>query len=74
MHRRISLRGLDMDGIDCDLVEAAHGRGMTVIPWTMDDKETMRHLIRLGVDGIITNYPDRLREVLAERSMVLPPQ
>jgi glycerophosphoryl diester phosphodiesterase len=33
----------------------------------------MRHLIELGVDGIITDYPDRLRAVRAEKGMALPP-
>ena len=33
----------------------------------------MRHLIELGVDGIITDYPDRLRAVMAEKGMALPP-
>ena len=33
----------------------------------------MAHLVRLGVDGLITNRPDRLREVLAEAGLDLPP-
>jgi len=33
----------------------------------------MRRLVELGVDGIITDYPDRLRAVLAERGLPLPP-
>jgi glycerophosphoryl diester phosphodiesterase len=45
---------------------------MQVIPWTVDDKATMRALIATGVDGIITDYPDRLREVMAEHSLKLP--
>ena len=38
----------------------------------MDDKPTMRSLIEIGVDGLITDYPDRLREVMAEHGMKLP--
>ena len=34
----------------------------------------MERLIALGVDGIITDYPDRLRAVMAEKNMPLPPQ
>ena len=41
-----------------------HDAGLRVIPYVVDDPPTMRPLIRLGVDGLITNYPDRLREVL----------
>jgi glycerophosphoryl diester phosphodiesterase len=33
----------------------------------------MRHLVGLGVDGLITNRPERLREVLAEVGRELPP-
>jgi glycerophosphoryl diester phosphodiesterase len=31
---------------------------MRVIPWTVNDAATMRALIEMGVDGIITDYPD----------------
>jgi len=34
----------------------------------------MRHLVRLGVDGLITNHPERLREVLAGEGRELPPE
>lgn len=55
-----------------DMVKRAHAAGMQVIPWTVDDKPTMRALIATGVDGIITDYPDRLREVMGESGMKLP--
>ncbi|WP_346926390.1 glycerophosphodiester phosphodiesterase family protein [uncultured Arthrobacter sp.] len=55
-----------------DMVQRAHAAGMQVIPWTVDDKPTMRALIAAGVDGIITDYPDRLREVMAESGLKLP--
>jgi glycerophosphoryl diester phosphodiesterase len=29
-----------------------------VVPWTVNERDTMRRLIRLGVDGLITDYPD----------------
>ena len=50
----------------------AHRNGIKVVPWTVDDLPTMRKLIDDGVDGIITDYPDRLRGVLAERGYRLP--
>jgi glycerophosphoryl diester phosphodiesterase len=55
------------------LVEEAHRAGLKVIPWTINDKATMHKLIDDGVDGIISDYPDRLREVAAERGFRLPP-
>jgi glycerophosphoryl diester phosphodiesterase len=44
-----------------------------VVPYVVDDAPTMRHLVDLGVDGLITNYPDRLRDVLAAAGRGLPP-
>ena len=55
-----------------ELVDAAHARGIGVVPWTVDDVATMEHLIGLGVDGLITDRPDVLREVLAEHGYKLP--
>jgi glycerophosphoryl diester phosphodiesterase len=55
-----------------EMVKQAHKLGMLVIPWTVDDVPTMESLIDAGVDGLITNYPDRLRAVLAKRKFDLP--
>jgi glycerophosphoryl diester phosphodiesterase len=54
------------------MADAAHAAGMKVIPWTVDDPATMHKLIDDGVDGIITDYPNRLRAVMAERGLKLP--
>ena len=45
-------------------VKAAHERNLAVEPWTINDAETMKKLIDWGVDGIITDRPDILMEVL----------
>lgn len=47
-----------------ELVERVHELGMQAIPWTVNDEPRMRELIELGVDGIITDYPDVLLRVL----------
>jgi glycerophosphoryl diester phosphodiesterase len=54
------------------LVDEAHAHGLKVVPWTVNDPATMHKLIDDGVDGIITDYPDRLRTVMAERGFKLP--
>lgn len=56
-----------------ELVESAHAVGMAVVPWTVDDADTMQSLIDLGVDGLITDRPDVLRDVLADNGLPLPP-
>lgn len=48
--------------------------GLKVIPWTVNEIPDMGRLIDWGVDGIITDYPDRLRTVMQRRGMALPPQ
>jgi glycerophosphoryl diester phosphodiesterase len=53
-------------------LEASHALGLKVLPWTVNERGDMRSLIEMGVDGIITDYPDRLREVMAEKKMALP--
>lgn len=45
-------------------VEAAHARGVDVHVWTVNDEETMRELVAMGVDGIITDRPDRALRVI----------
>lgn len=51
----------------------ARSLNLRVIPWTVNEVSDMARLIDWGVDGLITDYPDRLRSVMQERGMVLPP-
>jgi glycerophosphoryl diester phosphodiesterase len=53
-------------------VQEAVALGLAVIPWTVNDRADMLRLIDAGVQGIITDYPDRLRQVMAERKLPLP--
>lgn len=55
-----------------ELVEEVHAAGLRVVPYVVDDAATMRHLVRIGVDGLITNRPERLRAVLADEGLALP--
>lgn len=47
-----------------EFVEAAHARNLHVHAWTVNTAEDMRRLLDLGVDGIMTDHPDRLLEIL----------
>ena len=46
--------------------------GIRVVPWTTDDPEKMRAVIRTGVDGLISDRPDLLQQVLAEERTAHP--
>jgi glycerophosphoryl diester phosphodiesterase len=48
-------------------LRAAHDRGLPVHVWTINDADEMRRLLDLGVDGIMTDRPDVLKDVLSER-------
>ncbi|MEM9887779.1 MAG: glycerophosphodiester phosphodiesterase family protein [Bacteroidota bacterium] len=49
--------------VDADLVAQAAEKSMQVIPWTVNEVERMKELIALGVDGIITDYPNRIARI-----------
>jgi glycerophosphoryl diester phosphodiesterase len=53
-------------------LKEARSLGLAVLPWTVNERGDMERLIDWGVDGIITDYPDRLREVMAARNLPLP--
>ena len=47
-----------------ELVRDAHGAGLAVYPFTVDDEATMARFVQWGVDGLFTNVPDRFRRLL----------
>jgi glycerophosphoryl diester phosphodiesterase len=59
--------------VTAEALADAKSLGLRVIPWTVNDRSDMARLIALGVDGLITDYPDRLRALMAEKDMPLPP-
>ncbi len=60
-----SYRGMTV--VDRAFVDAAHGHGIHVHVWTIDDAREMHRLLDLGVDGVMTDRPDVLRDVMIER-------
>ncbi|MBN9408739.1 MAG: glycerophosphodiester phosphodiesterase [Burkholderiales bacterium] len=62
----------NFQALQAPLVKEAQALGLQVIPWTVNDPADMRRLIDWGVDGLITDYPDRLRELLQARGQPLP--
>lgn len=57
----------ETDVVTAAFVAEAHERGMHVHVWTIDDESAMHHLLDLGVDGIMTDRPAVLRDVLQSR-------
>ena len=53
-------------------VTELHKAGFKIVPWTTNDPEKIRALINLRVDGIISDYPDRLQQVVAEEKAAHP--
>lgn len=49
-----------------NIIQSAKKRNMSIYYWTINDEATMRELIGKNVDGIITDYPDRLQKVMTE--------
>ncbi|BEP36595.1 glycerophosphodiester phosphodiesterase [Variovorax sp. V59] len=54
-------------------IKEAQGLGLKVLPWTVNQRADMLRLMDWGVDGIITDYPDVLRDLMRERGLSLPP-
>ena len=54
------------------LLKEAKDLGLTVLAWTVNDTPQMVRLMDMGVDGIVTDRPDLLREEMARRGMPLP--
>jgi glycerophosphoryl diester phosphodiesterase len=53
--------------VTTELVRAAHAGGLGVWTWAVNEDDEMRKLLEAGVDGIITDFPDRLKSILDER-------
>lgn len=53
--------------VDADLVQRAHDLDISVLVWTVNDPDDLADVMGLGVDGIVTDYPDRAVELIAAR-------
>ena len=56
------------------LVREAQALGLKIVPWTANDEADLVRLLDWKVDGLITDYPDRLRAIMTARGMALPAQ
>jgi glycerophosphoryl diester phosphodiesterase len=58
--------------VTAERVGEAQAAGLRTVPWTVNDPAVMAQLIDLGVDGLITDYPDRARRTMASKGLALP--
>lgn len=66
---QVPARFEDIIVVDEAFVSAAHGFGLAVHPWTINERDEMERLCDLGVDGVITDVPSLLAEVLEDRGI-----
>jgi glycerophosphoryl diester phosphodiesterase len=59
--------------LNAESLQEARSLGLKVIPWTVNEPAQIDALLALGVDGLISDHPERVREAMARRGMPLPP-
>ena len=64
--------GPDFHFLDEEQVRQCHAAGVRVLPWTVNDPADWERLAAWGVDGITTDYPNRLAAWLASRERERP--
>ena len=64
--------GPDYQDLNAALIAEAHALGLRVVPWTVNAPGDMERLLAFGIDGMTTDRPDVLRELLAERGLPVP--
>jgi glycerophosphoryl diester phosphodiesterase len=59
--------------LSLETLKQAHSLGLMVIPWTVNDTSVIDRFLDWGVDGLISDHPERVRAVMQRRGMALPP-
>jgi glycerophosphoryl diester phosphodiesterase len=59
--------GISLSGTNKKLVEKIHALGKKVHVWTVNTNDDMQSMINLGVDGLISNYPDKVKELIGRK-------
>jgi glycerophosphoryl diester phosphodiesterase len=66
--------GPDYLDLDARRVEQAHALGLRVVPWTVNEPTDIERMLAFNVDGVISDRPDVVRELLKRRGMAVPPR
>ena len=51
-----------------ELIEEVHSEGLTVVPFTVNEVPEIKRLLQLGVDGLITDYPEKVAKVIGRQT------
>ena len=62
----------DFPHLDAEALAESHELGLKVLPWTVNEPADIEAVLALGVDGVISDRPDRVRKAMAARGMPLP--
>ncbi|WP_040211410.1 glycerophosphodiester phosphodiesterase, partial [Clostridium polynesiense] len=54
--------------VNPQVVKDAHEKGLFIQPYTVNDENTMKKFVSMGIDGIITNYPDILNKIIQQEN------
>jgi glycerophosphoryl diester phosphodiesterase len=65
--------GPDYQDLNAQRVAEAHALGLRVVPWTVNATVDMERLLAFGIDGMTTDRPDVLRELLESKGLPVPP-
>ncbi len=65
--------GPDCQDLNAQRIAEAHELGLRVVPWTVNATTDMERLLELGVDGMTSDRPDVLRELLESKGLPVPP-
>ena len=65
--------GPDYQDLNAQRIAEAHALGLRVVPWTVNATADMERLLAFGVDGMTTDRPDVLRELLVSKGLAVPP-
>lgn len=60
------------EALDAAALVEARALGLRIVPWTVNEPVIIERLLDLGVDGLISDYPDRVRAAMARRGLRLP--
>jgi glycerophosphoryl diester phosphodiesterase len=58
--------------LSAEKIKEAHALGLQVLAWTVNEPARIEAVLDMGVDGIISDRPDLVREAMARRGMALP--